>query len=70
MSMRKRFPLSPTLVVLDIAGALLVARGAWLSVHDADGIWHILAGLLLMVPLAVQIINLKTGREKSGSRGG
>ncbi len=70
MSMRKRFPLSPTLVVLDIAGALLVARGAWLSVNDADGIWHILAGLLLMVPLAVQIINLKTGREKSGSRGG
>lgn len=56
-SSRRRFPLPLLLIVLDVAGALLVARGAWLAVNGAGGLWHILSGLLLMTPLAVYLLN-------------
>ncbi len=60
--------LPPLLIALDVAGALLVARGAWLAVNDAGGLWHIVAGLLLMTPLAAHLLKWRRQPGASPSR--
>ncbi|MFA5631015.1 MAG: hypothetical protein WC997_05855 [Porticoccaceae bacterium] len=51
------FSLPWTLVALDVVGAVLAARGIYLYVSESRGTFHILAGLLLMLPLVLHLIN-------------
>ena len=57
MTDRQRFSLPWWLVVLDIVGALLAARGIYLYVSESRGVLLIAAGLVLMMPLVIHLLN-------------
>ena len=68
MSQKKAFPIPVTLLLLDIAGAILVAWGFYRYVGGGGGIPQIIAGFLLMAPMALHF--LRIGGEKRRSSGG
>ncbi|KJS09787.1 MAG: hypothetical protein VR73_01110 [Gammaproteobacteria bacterium BRH_c0] len=51
------------LLVLDILGALLVARGIFLYIGDRGGVMYLVAGFLLMAPFGIHIVNQAVGKS-------
>src|SRR5690606_41876278 len=54
------------ILVLDILGALLAARGIYLYVSGEGGVLFIVAGFLLMAPLAIHLVNQAPGKRPGG----
>lgn len=63
---RRKLTLPWHILVLDILGALLAARGIYLYVSGEGGVLFIVAGFLLMAPLAIHLVNQAQGKRPPG----
>lgn len=69
MPKKSGFPLPITLLLLDIAGAILVAWGLYDLVSGGTGWASIVAGFLLMLPLGLHFIRRPGEPSLRGSAG-
>ena len=66
MTNEKKLTLPWRLLVMDIAGAVLVAVGVYQYISEGKGVFSIVAGLLLMAPLVIYLINVSQQSKKQG----
>lgn len=67
MATTRKLTLPWQLLVLDIIGALLVARGIYLYIGNQGGVLFVVAGFLLMAPFAVHIVNQAVGKSRANT---
>ncbi|GEM_PF-7064068 len=67
MDKNKKLSLPFSLVVIDLVGAMLVAWGVYLFVGDGSGVLYIAAGILLMLPLVIHLLNFTRSSRSQGS---
>lgn len=57
MEKQKKFSIPWQLLALDFLGAGLVAWGFYQFVSEGSGVFYIITGLFLMLPLVLHIVN-------------